>query len=387
MLGWSAAKDDVGVVRYDVHRSGVADFVPSPLTLVAHAATPGYTDPTRPAGTGYYRVLAADAAGHISPASNQASAVVTSPGSTTMLAVGDIACAPGSTVTATVCRHGEVANVIAGLPEAYFVALGDLQYLNASYAEFMGSGAYDSTLGAFRARTLPVIGNHEQVDPAGMAQGYFDYFYGPGVATGAYGTRPGGYYTKTVGGWQFIALNSECQGDSANAGRAVEGGCAVGSPQYQWLEAVLASNTARCTVVAFHRARWTTGVHAPYLAMAPMWDLMARSGVDVALSAHNHSTEVFQPITESGAVNAPIVHASGIRSFVAGGGGKSHSSFPDSSSLVWQALQARDATSYGPLRLGLHDGSFDWDFVPIPGEAFTNVGTTGAFSGIGEPCT
>lgn len=385
-LTWAAASDDVGIARYDVHRSGLSAFVPSALTLVGSTTSTGYTDPSRPDGTGYYRVIAADPGGNVSVPSDETSAIVSSSGPTAMLAVGDIACAPGSVVTATTCRHAEVANVVAAHPAAYFVALGDLQYLNASYPEFVGPGAYDSTFGPFKPRTLPVIGNHEQVDPAGVARGYFDYFYGAGVDTGPFGTRPAGYYAQRVGGWQFIALNSECRPDTGNASRPVPGGCAVGSAQYRWLESVLATGTARCTVVAFHRARWSTGSHPSYPAMGPMWDLLARSGVDVVLSAHNHSSEVFQPITESGEVNAPIVNAAGMRSFVVGGGGKSHSTFPDSSSLVWQALQARDSTTYGPLRLALSHGSFDWEFIPIAGQAFTNVGTRGAFSGTGEAC-
>jgi hypothetical protein len=385
-LSWGAALDDVGVARYDIHRSRAAGFLPGADTLIASTVSPGYTDSDRPAGQGYYRVLAVDAGGNASRPSNEASAVVASSGSATVLAVGDIACVPGATVTVTNCRHGDVASVVAGFPEAHFVALGDLQYLNATYDEFIGPGAYDSTFGPFKARTLPIIGNHEQVDPAGAAKGYFDYFYGPGVTTGPYGSRPAGYYTRTVGGWQFIGLNSECKADTANAGRTVPGGCAVGSPQYRWLESVLASSTARCTVVAFHRPRWTTGSHPSYAPMGPMWDLMVRGGVDVALTGHNHSSEVFHPITESGEVARPILAPVGIRSFVAGGGGKSHSQFPDSSSLVWEALQARDSATFGPLRVALNDGSFDWEFVPIPGQAFTNVGASGAFTGTAEAC-
>jgi hypothetical protein len=117
-----------------------------------------------------------------------------------------------------------------------------------------------------------------------------------------------------------------------------------------------------------------------------MWDLMARSGVDVTLAAHNHSSEVFARIGASGWGNVPRLSETGIRSFVAGGGGKSFTRFADSSSAVWQALQARDNRTFGPLRLDLHDDSFDWAFTPIAGQTFTNAGTAGLFSGAGEPC-
>lgn len=74
------------------------------------------------------------------------------------MAVGDIACAPSTAVTARECRHGDVAQVISQSNPNYFIPLGDLQYPNATYAEFTGAGAYNSVLGTLKSRTLPVIG-------------------------------------------------------------------------------------------------------------------------------------------------------------------------------------------------------------------------------------
>lgn len=384
-LRWTRSIDDVGVVAYDVHRSRTPEFAPTAITLVGVAQTTAFSDAARPSGTGYYRVIARDGDGNASAPSSAAEATVVGATSTIVTAVGDIACPPGSPATSTTCRHGEVAQLIAP-NDGYFIPLGDLQYQSGTYAEFMGVGAYDATFGALKARTLPVVGNHEHLDPAGIMQGYFDYFYGAGVNQGSLGDRGGGYYTQTIGGWQFIALDSECAPDTANRNRPLPGGCGVGSPQYEWLESVLASSTARCTLAAFHRPRWTTGAHRPYAAMAPIWDLMVASGVDVTLSGHSHSSEIFQRIGASGAVNVPALDPAGIRSFVAGSGGKSLSSFPDSSSPVYTALQARDNTTFGPIRLTLHEGSFDWEYTPIPGQTFTNAGTAGAFSGNGERC-
>ncbi len=385
-LSWTGSTDNVGVTGYQVHRSGTSGFTPSATTKIATVTTTSYTDLSRPAGTGYYRVIATDAAGNLSAPSNQASATVTSTTTTTVMAVGDIACAPGSAVTDTTCRHADVANVVGGVANAQFVPLGDLQYAHGTYSEFVGDGAYHSTFGPFKSRTHPAVGNHEYTDPAGPASGYFDYFYGSGVHQGAFGTRPDGYYTRTVDAWQLIVLNTECAPDAANGNRYVAGGCGAGSPQYTWLESVLATSTAQCTLAAFHRPRWTTGKHLPYAELGPMWDLMARARVDVALSGHNHSSEVFQRIGASGTSTTPVLDSAGIRSFVAGGGGKSLYPFADSSSATFKALQARDSSTYGPLRLTLRAGSFDWAFSPISGRTFTNVGTSGAFSGTNESC-
>ncbi len=303
----------------------------------------------------------------------------------TVMAVGDIACAPGTPATPITCKHPEVAAVITTADPDYVVALGDLQYDVGSREEFLGGGGYDDILGSLKERTLPVLGNHEYFDPAGVAAGYFDYFGrrdpGPVRTDGS----PGGYYTRRIGTWRFIALNSECEPDASNRNTARAAGCARGSAQYRWLQSVLKSSSQRCTLVAFHRARWTTGAHLPYEPMAAMWDLMARSGVDVVISGHNHSSEVLRPIGASG-TGAPKLNNAGIRSFVAGAGGKDLYAFRAVRAPMRGASQARDSTAFGPLRLTLRARTFDWSFVPISGQRFTNVGTSGRFSARREPC-
>jgi fibronectin type 3 domain-containing protein len=77
-LTWTASTDNVGVVNYNVHRSTTSGFTPSAANRVAQPVGTSYTDPTLPAGTYYYKVTAQDAAGNVSAASAEASAVVTS---------------------------------------------------------------------------------------------------------------------------------------------------------------------------------------------------------------------------------------------------------------------------------------------------------------------
>jgi hypothetical protein len=64
-----------------VHRSTTANFTPTAANRIAQPTTNSYTDAGLAAGTYYYRVLAEDAAGNLSPASNQASANVPAPSS------------------------------------------------------------------------------------------------------------------------------------------------------------------------------------------------------------------------------------------------------------------------------------------------------------------
>ncbi|MDP9417442.1 MAG: DNRLRE domain-containing protein [Actinomycetota bacterium] len=89
-LTWSASSDDVGVTRYDVHRSTSATFTPAATNRVGTTSAASYGDTGVPAGTWYYRVVALDAAGNASTPSAAAEAVVaaapTSPTTTPTIA-------------------------------------------------------------------------------------------------------------------------------------------------------------------------------------------------------------------------------------------------------------------------------------------------------------
>ncbi|WP_277526525.1 DNRLRE domain-containing protein [Arthrobacter sp. ES3-54] len=374
-LSWTAATDNVGVTGYTVHRSTTAGFTPSTTSRIADATGLSYNDTNRPAGTWHYRVTATDAAGNTGTGSNETTATIQpgAAGTATVLAVGDIACAPGSVVTTSACRHGDVAAVVAAQSPDRFIAVGDLQYQNATLADFMGAGGYNDTFGALKAITSPVLGNHEYLD---NTRGYFDYFYGPGVTTGDFGPRTDGYYSTTIGAWTFIALNSEC------GPGGVTGGCGVGSPEYLWLQDRLTNSPTACTLVAAHHPRWSTGVnHGSYPELGPMWDLMASHGVDVMISGHNHVSEIFKPIGASGSGTVPALSPTGIRSFTAGAGGADLQALSANTDPLLTAMVARSRSAFGPLKLTLNETSYSWQFLPLPGMTFTNMGTTGSFSG------
>ena len=38
--------------------------------------------------------------------------------------------------------------------------------------------------------------------------------------------------------------------------------------------------------------------------------------------------------------------------------------------------EVRDASTFGVLKLTLHPSSYDWQFVPVAGQSFTDSGTT-----------
>jgi fibronectin type 3 domain-containing protein len=85
-LSWTASTDNVGVTRYDLYRSTTSGFTPAPGNRIAQPTGISYTDSGLAAGTYYYKVQAEDAAGNLSGASNQATAIVTAAAPTGLVA-------------------------------------------------------------------------------------------------------------------------------------------------------------------------------------------------------------------------------------------------------------------------------------------------------------
>ncbi len=74
-LNWTAATDNVGVVRYDVYRGTTAGFTPSTGNRVGQPTGTSFTD-TVAAGSYFYKVAAEDLIGNIGPVSNEVSVSV-----------------------------------------------------------------------------------------------------------------------------------------------------------------------------------------------------------------------------------------------------------------------------------------------------------------------
>ncbi len=55
-----------------------------------------------------------------------------------------------------------------------------------------------------------------------------------------------------------------------------------------------------------------------------------------------------------------------------GTGGRSLRSF----GTIQPNSQVRNAATYGVLKLTLNSNSYDWKFVPVAGQSFTDSGTT-----------
>ncbi|BDZ42736.1 hypothetical protein GCM10025865_20350 [Paraoerskovia sediminicola] len=78
-LTWDAATDNVAVTGYEVHRSDVAGFAVTEATKVGDSTSTSHVEWGVDAGTWFYRVVAVDAAGNVSEASDEVEVEVLGP--------------------------------------------------------------------------------------------------------------------------------------------------------------------------------------------------------------------------------------------------------------------------------------------------------------------
>lgn len=277
-------------------------------------------------------------------------AVIVAPGATTQTAA-QITPAPNDPVIA---GAGDIANSGAGdeataklldsINPTVVYTTGDNAYPDGTLSEFQTY--YEPTWGRHKAKTKPSPGNHEHHTSG--ASGYYDYF---GAAAGERGK---GYYSYDVGEWHLIALNS-----SISMGATSE--------QVGWLKNDLAAHTNSCTLAYFHHPLFSSGDHGNQTQVKPLWDALYSANADVVLNGHDHSYERFAPQNPSGTLDT----ARGIREFVVGTGGASYYPFD----IIKPNSEARSTGTHGVLKLTLHAGGYDWQFIPEAGKTFTDSGS------------
>lgn len=293
----------------------------------------------------------------------------------TIAVAGDIACKPDSEFfndgagTPTHCRQRYTGDLLESGGYAQVLALGDLQYDAGTLANFQC--CYDPAWGTSRVITRPGIGNHEYVgDPA--ATGYFDYFNGIGNQTGPAGDRSLGYYSFDVtlpsgASWHLISLNSQCADPNGADDAGQLGACALGSAQEQWLKSDLAAHPAKCTLAYWHHPLFSSSTFGEHLEMEPFWRDLQDAHADLVLAGHHHHYERFAPQDAAGLADPD----GGMREFVVGTGGHSHFGF----ATIQPNSEERQNDTFGILELALHDGWYEWRFVPEAGETYTDSGS------------
>lgn len=265
--------------------------------------------------------------------------------SLTVYAAGDIAdCRKAPPLETMAAQTAALIN--AGLAKdnkALVLTLGDNTYPVGHPEEF--SECYDATWGQFKARTLPSPGNHDYSMP--LALGYYNYF------DELAGPERRGYYRKSMGNWQLFSLNSNLDGQSMQE-------------QLSWLKTELKQSKATCTLAYWHHPVYSSGGHGDNKNMLEAWRILALAKAELVLTSHNHDYERLVPLNAKGEPD----ERNGMRSFVVGTGGAKLTPmyFPKITSEI------RDNNTHGVLKLQLHANSYDWEFLPVPGQTFSDKG-------------
>lgn len=240
------------------------------------------------------------------------------------------------------------ATLLDSIPGTVFAA-GDNAYDKGTASQF--ADCFDPTWGRHKARTRPTPGNHDYGTSAGAP--YYAYF---GAAAGEAGK---GFYSYDLGAWHIVVLNSMCPTGS---------GCSAGSVQERWLRADLAAHPTECTAAIFHHPLFSSdSVEGSVERVKAFWDVLYEHGVEMTINGHARVFERFAPQDPEGRADPGL----GIREFNLGTGGRGHANFgtplPNS--------EVRDRTSWGVMKFTLRAGAYDWEFLPVPGAPFRDMGT------------
>jgi hypothetical protein len=277
-----------------------------------------------------------------------------------VVAAGDISCTPGSS-QGRKCRDDLTAEKLATAD--HVLTLGDNQYNCGQLTAYQN--AYAKTWGAALAKTHPIVGEDEYSGSGCStpgASGYFTYFADQ-AQQGTCRKACQGWYSHDIGEWHVVALNTACNEPGV-------GGCSASSAQVKWLKADLAANSKRCVLAQMHRPYWSNG--NTVRKFKPLVDALYAGGADVLLTGNSHLYARYAQQNPSSQLDT----AKGLRAFIVGTGGKSHSTLK---SPRLPNFQAGNDTTFGVLQLTLHPTSYDWKYVqayPVTSQPFTDTGST-----------
>lgn len=230
------------------------------------------------------------------------------------------------------------AALLDSIPGTVFTA-GDNVYPYGSPANYRD--CYAPTWGRHRWRTRPAPGDHEH------SSAYYAYF------GGAAGPAGRGYYAYEKAGWQIVVLNTNLP-------------LTRGSRQLDWLDRTLREAGALCQVAVLHVPRFSSGAkHGASEEVRAAWDVLFRHGVELVLSGDSHIYERYPPLDPAGRADPR-----GVRQFIVGTGGRYLHDLTDRS----PASEARDASTFGVLKLTLRPAGYAWEFVPAAGGRFRDSG-------------
>lgn len=275
----------------------------------------------------------------VAPTTRPENGAAAEPAGDVLIGAGEIGgCTPEAALT---------ASLLESYPQATVVTFGGHTSEPATADTY--ASCYGTTWGGALDRTRPAVGKTDLAGDGGAA--YYDYF---GAAAGAAGS---GWYSYDVGSWHLVVLNSDCD----------QVGCKDRSDQVEWLRADLASSRAACIGAYWEKPRFSSGSHGNTDSVQAFWDLLHEHGADFVLNGYDAGYERFGPLDAVG-VHDP---ANGVRQFVVGTGGAPRAGFES----IQPNSEVRDATSWGVIKMTLHEGAFSWEFLAAEGSELVDFGT------------
>lgn len=338
MLDTSAVARQVGLV--------VIVFAATLVILLGLTAVAG--QPGTATGSASRPTLAATASAAPSSASVPASTSSAPSESAAPLLVADPVLVGAGDIADCGSDGDEATAVLLDSIDGTIFTAGDNAYPAGTTRDFQDCFAPSWGRHLDRIRAAP--GNHDW--ETGDLTAYRAYF---GAASA--GADGASWYTYSLGTWQVIVLDSDC--DRVD-------GCGPDSPQGRWLIATLAASQARCTLAIWHHPRFSSGMHGDDPIVDPFWRSLYAAGADLVINGHDHDYERFAPQDPDGRED----RARGLRQFVVGTGGVAlrdiERAAPNS--------ELRVSVVHGVLAVTLRDGGYDWQFHPTSTD-FSDRGT------------
>ncbi len=225
----------------------------------------------------------------------------------------------------------QTAKLLDAIPGTIFTAGDNVQGVGLA-SEYRD--CFAPSWGRHFDRIRPSPGNHDYLAPG--ASGYFNYF-----ASRA-GPLNRGYYSYNIGSWHVVSLNSNVAVDAS-------------SPQMQWLRNDLTVNRSPCIVAYWHHPLFDASLRDSEARMRDIWKTLFEFNAEIVINGHLHQYARLGPVDPDGRPNQ-----NGIRQFIVGTGGATLGGLK----ITW-----------GVLKLTLRSRAFDWVFVPVAGESFTDSGS------------
>ncbi|MFL5312759.1 MAG: carboxypeptidase regulatory-like domain-containing protein [Myxococcales bacterium] len=323
---------------------------------------------------------------------------------------GDVACGVGGAGQGGACAAGQTAAILRNLNPTMVWSTGDTQYPWGALADYQDNTfGWNGTWGGFNSILAPAVGNHEyhNCDPPGCTDatvppGYVSYFKGKAPVIGQ--TDSDLYYSfdlQTAGrSWHVIVIDSgkcySASGDQfwcsgytgscslTNAGQT--GNCTCPGPdtgnsrQNKWLCNDLATHKKAAfggryagIIALWHQPRFASvsGGGGDNWSMTPVWNMLYNYKADIVLTGHAHYYERFDATGHISSNSAETVaDPNGIRHWVVGTGGVAlNTGF----ATAPHTTSAKRLSSFGVLKLTLHDASYDAQFIDTNGTVLDSV--------------